>query len=40
VRSGLLKGRSNTLIRDEAYRRFFMHRTGIGWASTFTMWGL
>jgi len=28
VRSGLLKGPLNTLIRDEAYQRFFMHRTG------------
>jgi len=25
---GLLKGRLSTLIRDGAYRRFFMHRTG------------
>jgi len=28
VRSGLLKGPLNALIRDEAYQRFFMHRTG------------
>jgi Xaa-Pro aminopeptidase len=28
VRLGLLKGRTSTLIRDGAYRRFFMHRTG------------
>ncbi len=28
VEHGLLKGRSAKLVRDEAYRRFFMHRTG------------
>jgi Xaa-Pro aminopeptidase len=28
VRLGLLKGRLPTLIKNEAYRRFFMHRTG------------
>ncbi|HEY9147824.1 MAG TPA: M24 family metallopeptidase, partial [Gammaproteobacteria bacterium] len=28
VKLGLLKGRLDTLIRDEAYRQFFMHRTG------------
>jgi len=28
VKLGLLKGRTQTLIKDEAYRRFFMHRTG------------
>ncbi|MBS0365101.1 MAG: Xaa-Pro aminopeptidase [Proteobacteria bacterium] len=28
VRLGLLKGRLPALIRDGAYRRFFMHRTG------------
>jgi Xaa-Pro aminopeptidase len=28
VRIGLLKGRVPSLIRDGAYRRFFMHRTG------------
>jgi Xaa-Pro aminopeptidase len=28
VRVGLLKGRVPTLIKDEAYRKFFMHRTG------------
>ncbi|MCW8829062.1 MAG: Xaa-Pro aminopeptidase [Gammaproteobacteria bacterium] len=28
VRLGLLKGRVDTLIKNEAYRPFFMHRTG------------
>ncbi len=28
VRLGLLKGRPAQLIRDEAYKRFYMHRTG------------
>jgi Xaa-Pro aminopeptidase len=28
VRLGLLKGRVPSLIREEAYRKFFMHRTG------------
>ncbi len=28
LRLGLLKGRLNSLIRDEAYRRFYMHRAG------------
>ncbi|MGA0026426.1 MAG: Xaa-Pro aminopeptidase [Steroidobacteraceae bacterium] len=28
VRLGLLKGKVSTLIREEAYRPFFMHRTG------------
>ncbi len=28
VRLGLLKGSPSKLIKDEAYRRFFMHRTG------------
>jgi Xaa-Pro aminopeptidase len=28
VRLGLLKGRVPTLIREEAYKKFFMHRTG------------
>jgi len=28
VRIGLLKGPVNSLIRDGAYKRFFMHRTG------------
>ncbi|HLS81053.1 MAG TPA: aminopeptidase P N-terminal domain-containing protein, partial [Steroidobacter sp.] len=28
VKLGLLKGRPATLIREEAYRKFFMHRTG------------
>jgi Xaa-Pro aminopeptidase len=28
VRLGLLKGRVSTLIREEAYKKFFMHRTG------------
>jgi Xaa-Pro aminopeptidase len=28
VRIGLLKGRVPTLIRQEAYRKFYMHRTG------------
>ncbi len=28
VKLGLLKGRVDTLIKNEAYRRFFMHRTG------------
>ncbi|MBI3344111.1 MAG: Xaa-Pro aminopeptidase [Gammaproteobacteria bacterium] len=28
IKLGLLKGRLNTLIKDEAYRRFYMHRTG------------
>jgi Xaa-Pro aminopeptidase len=28
VKLGLLKGRVPTLIRDEAYKKFFMHRTG------------
>ncbi len=28
VRLGILKGRVATLIRSQAYRRFFMHRTG------------
>jgi Xaa-Pro aminopeptidase len=28
VRLGLLKGRVPTLIRNEAYKKFFMHRTG------------
>ena len=28
VKLGLLKGRVATLIRDGAYKRFFMHRTG------------
>jgi Xaa-Pro aminopeptidase len=28
VKLGLLEGRVPTLIRDEAYRKFFMHRTG------------
>ena len=28
VRLGLLKGRVPTLIRSEAYKKFFMHRTG------------
>ncbi len=28
VKLGLLKGRPSTLIREQAYRRFYMHRTG------------
>ncbi|HWQ95129.1 MAG TPA: M24 family metallopeptidase, partial [Gammaproteobacteria bacterium] len=28
IKLGLLKGRLSTLIKDEAYRRFYMHRTG------------
>ena len=28
IKLGLLKGRLTTLIKDEAYRRFYMHRTG------------
>jgi Xaa-Pro aminopeptidase len=28
VKLGLLKGRVPTLVKDEAYRRFYMHRTG------------
>jgi len=28
VKLGLLKGRTATLIKDQAYRRFYMHRTG------------
>lgn len=28
IKLGLLKGRLNTLIKDEAYRRYYMHRTG------------
>jgi len=28
VKLGLLKGKVGKLIKDEAYRRFFMHRTG------------
>jgi len=28
VKLGILKGRTATLIRNEAYRRFYMHRTG------------
>jgi Xaa-Pro aminopeptidase len=28
VKLGILKGRVPTLIKDEAYRRFYMHRTG------------
>jgi Xaa-Pro aminopeptidase len=28
VRLGLLKGRVPTLIKEEAYRRFYMHKTG------------
>jgi Xaa-Pro aminopeptidase len=28
VRLGLLKGRVSQLIKDQAYRRFYMHRTG------------
>ena len=28
VKLGLLKGRVPTLMKDEAYRRFYMHRTG------------
>jgi Xaa-Pro aminopeptidase len=28
VRLGLLKGRVPTLIKEEAYKKFFMHRTG------------
>lgn len=28
IRLGLLKGRADKLERDEAYRRFFLHRTG------------
>jgi Xaa-Pro aminopeptidase len=28
VKLGLLKGRPATLIRDQAYRQFYMHRTG------------
>jgi Xaa-Pro aminopeptidase len=28
VRIGLLKGRVPTLIKDEAYKKFYMHRTG------------
>ncbi|HKK14231.1 MAG TPA: Xaa-Pro aminopeptidase [Gammaproteobacteria bacterium] len=28
VRLGLLKGRTAQLVKDEAYRRFYMHRTG------------
>ncbi len=28
IKLGLLKGRLNTLIKDEVYRRFYMHRTG------------
>ncbi|MCP4410598.1 MAG: Xaa-Pro aminopeptidase [Gammaproteobacteria bacterium] len=28
VALGLLKGRPNKLVKDEAYRRFYMHRTG------------
>ncbi len=28
VKLGLLKGRVPTLIKDEAYRKFYMHRTG------------
>ena len=28
VRIGLLKGKVNKLVKDEAYRKFFMHRTG------------
>ena len=28
VRLGLLKGRVPTLIKEEAYRKFYMHRTG------------
>lgn len=28
IKLGLLKGRLTTLVKDEAYRRFYMHRTG------------
>jgi len=28
IKLGLLKGRLSTLIKDEVYRRFYMHRTG------------
>ena len=28
LRLGLLKGRVSSLLKDEAYRRFYMHRTG------------
>jgi Xaa-Pro aminopeptidase len=28
IRLGLLKGKPGKLVKDEAYRRFFMHRTG------------
>lgn len=28
VKLGLLKGRTPTLIKDEAYRKYYMHRTG------------
>jgi len=28
VKLGLLKGKLSELIREEAYRRFYMHRTG------------